>query len=136
MPDYAFGNAIWRRCHGDRSHAHRARSSRSIVGVTRPDFFGLEVGKRFDIALPICAAAAWGNSLDRRDAFWLSVTGRLNPGWSVARAADHMNAISPGLLEATLPSGHQASALERYRRFRLTVVPAATGVSELRTGVR
>src|SRR5438094_225356 len=31
-----------------------------VVGVTSPEFFGLEVGKRFDIALPICAAATWG----------------------------------------------------------------------------
>jgi predicted permease len=103
-----------------------------IVGVTSPEFFGLEVGKRFDIALPICAAATWGSPLDRRDWFWLSATGRLNRGWTVGRAAEHMGALSPGLLEATLPSGRDTSGLERYRRFRLTVEQAATGVSELR----
>jgi predicted permease len=104
----------------------------AVVGVTSPEFFGLEVGKRFDIALPICAAATWGSPLDRRDWFWLSATGRLNRGWTVERAADHMRALSPGLLQATLPSGRDASGLERYRSFRLTVVPAANGVSELR----
>jgi hypothetical protein len=40
-----------------------------IIGVTAPEFFGLEVGKRFDIALPICAAAIWGSPMDRRDYF-------------------------------------------------------------------
>ncbi len=104
-----------------------------VVGVTSSEFFGLDVGKRFDIALPICAAATWGSPLDRRDWFWLSATGRLNRGWTVERAADHMRALSPGLLEATLPSGRDASGLERYRRFRLTAVPAANGVSELRS---
>src|SRR5919198_55139 len=103
-----------------------------ILGVTSPEFFGLEVGKRFDIAVPVCAAAAWGSPIDRRDWFWLSVTGRLNRDWTVERAAEHMRALSPGLLEATLPSDRDASGLERYRRFRLTVVPAANGVSELR----
>jgi len=31
-----------------------------IVGVTAPEFFGLEVGKRFDIAVPACAVAFCG----------------------------------------------------------------------------
>src|SRR5262249_60612728 len=28
-----------------------------IIGVTRANFFGLEVGRNFDVALPICAEA-------------------------------------------------------------------------------
>ena len=70
--------------------------------------------------------------MDRRDWFWLSAMGRLNRDWTAERAAEHMRALSPGLLEATLPSGRDAVGLEQYRRFRLTVVPAANGVSELR----
>src|SRR5262249_6805117 len=62
----------------------------SIVGVASPEFFGLDVGKQFDIALPICAAATWGSPLDRRDWFWLSAMGRLNPGWTVDRASQDL----------------------------------------------
>ena len=69
-----------------------------IVGVTPPDFFGLEVGQRFDIAMPVCAAAAFGSPIDRRDWFWLSAMGRLNSGWTLARAAEHIGAITPALL--------------------------------------
>jgi putative ABC transport system permease protein len=103
-----------------------------IVGVTAPDFFGLEVGQRFDIALPVCAAAAFGSPIDRRDWFWLSAMGRLNPGWTVARAAEHITAISPALVEATLPMDRDRAGLDRYRSFRLTALRAAEGVSRMR----
>jgi predicted permease len=104
-----------------------------IVGVTAPDFFGLEVGKRFDIALPTCAAAIWGTPTDRRDYFWLSAMGRLREGWTVTRAAEHLDALSPSIFEATAPTDRQPSSIERYRRFRLTARPASNGVSSLRT---
>jgi hypothetical protein len=101
-----------------------------VVGVTPPGFFGLEVGRRFDIALPTCAAALWGTPMNRRDYFWLSVMGR--PDWTVRGAAQHLTAMSPAPLEATIPSAGQATSLERYRRFRLTAASAANGVSALR----
>ena len=104
-----------------------------IVGVTAPEFFGLEVGKRFDIALPTCAAAIWGSPTDRRDYFWLSAMGRLRDGWTVTRAAKHLDALSPGIFEATAPVDRQPTSIERYRRFRLTALPASNGVSSLRT---
>jgi len=104
-----------------------------IVGVTAPEFFGLEVGKRFDIAVPACAAPIWGSPTDRRDYFWLSAMGRLRDGWTVTRAAEHLDALSPGIFEATAPVDRQPASIERYRRFRLTALPASNGVSSLRT---
>ena len=104
-----------------------------IIGVTPPEFFGLEVGSRFAIAMPLCAAAAFGRAMDRRDWFWLSAMGRLNPGWTVAGAAEHLTALSPGLMEATLPTGRNSASLERYRGFRLTALGAAAGVSRMRS---
>jgi hypothetical protein len=58
--------------------------------------------------------------------------GRLQPGWTVARASAHFNAISPGLFEATVPSGYQSSTLDAYRKYRLATYPAGSGVSRLR----
>jgi predicted permease len=104
-----------------------------IVGVTAPEFFGLEVGRRFDIALPTCAAAIWGGPTDRRDYFWLSAMGRLRDGWTVARAAEHFDRLSRGIFEATAPTDRQPASIERYRRFRLTALSASNGVSSLRT---
>ena len=50
---------LWRIAGGaaaDRA-ARRACSS-PIVGVTEPSFFGLDVGRRFDVAVPLCADRA------------------------------------------------------------------------------
>src|SRR5499426_1098082 len=102
----------------------------TVIGVTPPEFFGLEVGKSFDVAFPICTRAG---ALDRLDFFWLVVMGRLKPGWTLAQASAHLNAISPGIFEATAPPGYSSSDNERYRNFRLTALPAGQGVSQLRT---
>jgi putative ABC transport system permease protein len=109
----------------------------TVVGVTPAGFTGLEIGQAFDIALPLCSAALWnnptgGNSLDQRDLWWLTVMGRLRPDWTTARANAQMRALSPGMLDATVPTGYGADLTARYRSFRFGVIPAAWGVSRLR----
>ena len=68
----------------------------TIVGVTPARFTGLEVGQSFDVALPVCSAALWGDSLDRRDLWWLTVMGRLKPDWTIARADPTPAGAEPG----------------------------------------
>ena len=104
----------------------------TVVGVTPVGFTGLEVGQWFDIALPVCSAALWGDSLDRGDLWWLTVMGRLKPDWTLPRANEHLRALSPGLLDATVPSGYGADLIAQYRAFRFGVIPAGRGVSRLR----
>jgi len=105
-----------------------------VIGVTPPDFFGLETGQSFDVALPLCAAATWNRSFDARHVWWLTVMGRLRNGWSVARASERLHAISPGILEATMPTGYDAATAsrEKYRNFSLSAEPASAGISQLR----
>ena len=98
-----------------------------VVGVTPPEFFGLAVGERFDIALPLCQPKEL-----RRDVFNVAVMGRLRPGWTVDRAAAHLDTLSPGIFEATAITGYSAKTVERYKRFRLAAYPASGGVSVLR----
>jgi len=104
----------------------------TIIGVAPKGFFGLEVGKSFDVALPICAEAAWGTSADRRDVWWLTVMGRLKPGWTVAGASAHLNALSPGIFEATVPQGYSRWSDDTYKQLRLKTTPASNGASRLR----
>jgi predicted permease len=104
----------------------------TIVGVTPARFTGLEVGQSFDIVLPLCSAALWSDSLDRKDLWWLTVMGRLEPGWTIPRADEQMRALSPALLDATVPSGYGADLTAQYRAFRFGVMPAGRGVSRLR----
>ena len=104
----------------------------TVVGVTPPSFTGLEIGESFDVALPTCAAALWDTRLDQRDRWWLTVMGRLKPGWTMAAANQHLQTMSPGLIEATVPPGYDAGFIEGYRRIRFGVIPAGRGVSRLR----
>jgi putative ABC transport system permease protein len=102
----------------------------TVIGVTPPGFFGLEVGQGFDVALPICARE--DRDLDRLDYFWLVVMGRLKPDRTIAQVAASVNTKSRAIFEATVPPGYDSVNVERYLNFRLTAVPAARGVSRLR----
>jgi predicted permease len=107
-----------------------------IIGVAPPGFAGPEVGLHFDLALPLCSISVlhFGDTapFDRRDYSWLNVMGRLKPGWTFDRASAHLRAVSPGLMQATIPGGYTRSSLDRYLQFRLEAVSGATGVSRFR----
>jgi predicted permease len=106
-----------------------------VIGVTPAGFFGIEVGRSFDLAIPICAEAIinpeW-NRLDRRNGWWLAIVGRLKPGWTLEQATAHLSAISPAILEETIYSGWTAEHRENFLATRYGAIPAGTGVSALR----
>src|SRR6266700_5640230 len=99
-----------------------------IIGVTPPGFFGMVVGDHFDIALPFCQPK---EELSRH-IFDVSVIGRLRPGWTIQRATAEMDALSPGIFEATVLPDRDAHTTETYKKFKLAAYPASTGVSALR----
>ncbi len=100
-----------------------------VIGVTPPEFFGVEVGRRFDVAMPVCAA---GN-LDDRAFFFLSVIGRLRPDWPLEKARAHLATISPGVFEAATPPQYSPEHAKWFRALRLEPRAGAAGVSALRT---
>jgi predicted permease len=102
-----------------------------IIGVTSASFFGVEPGRNFDVAVPICAAATMAKDLDRRDHWWLSAMGRLKPGWSIAQANVHLQAISPQLFQETLPANYPPESAKSYLSYKLGAYSAASGVSSL-----
>ncbi|HJZ94868.1 MAG TPA: ABC transporter permease, partial [Candidatus Solibacter sp.] len=110
--------------------------SLEIIGVTPAGFSGPEVGPHFDFSLPLCSITALHHGdtapFERRDYSWLSVMGRLKPGWTLSQASEHLRAISPGLMQATALSGYSRESEERYLQFRLEAVSGTTGVSRLR----
>ena len=108
----------------------------TVIGVAPASFTGLEVGETFDIALPLCSTALWDGRMQRRDHWWLTIMGRLKPEWTVTRASEHLRALSPGVLDATIPPGYDPSLVAGYRRLRFGVVPAGRGVSRLRDAHR
>src|SRR5579864_5218410 len=107
-----------------------------VIGVTPPGFFGLEVGRTFDIALPICSEPAWQGMSGRLDSgtiWWLTVMGRLKPGVSTEQAGAFFQANSAGIFQATLPVGYPAASRMPYLAMKLITIPAGNGISRLRT---
>jgi predicted permease len=108
----------------------------TIVGVAPPGFFGLEVGKTFDVAIPLGSEPLIrkeNTRLDQRGSWWLNIAGRLNPGQTLAQASTGLRAMMPAIREATLP---ERTPLAEYFTDPLAVAAAGTGVSYLREDYR
>jgi predicted permease len=106
-----------------------------IIGVTPQQFFGMDVGHSFEVALPICAeplVAGEHSALDSRWTWFLSVIGRLKPGVTMQQATAQLRAVAPGIFEATVPPELPASMAKDYQNFQLKVEAASTGLSDLR----
>ncbi len=58
--------------------------------------------------------------------------GRLKQGWTMERASQYFQSLSPGVFAATVPDGYSAKIIEMYKAFRLGAFPAGAGVSTLR----
>jgi predicted permease len=107
-----------------------------IVAVTEQKFFGMEVGRHFDVALPICTQPLLNpenNALTTASWWWLGAVGRLRPGVSLEQATAELQSVSPGIFESTLPGNYNAGSAGDYKAFRLAARPAADGTSSLRT---
>jgi putative ABC transport system permease protein len=90
-------------------------NSFEIVGVTPPGFNGISVGDTFDVAVPVCIepiVSPRDNRLTIRHAWWLASIGRLKPGWSVARANAQMNALTPAILQETIPPFYDSETVK------------------------
>jgi len=110
-----------------------------IIGVAPPGFTGLNAGKQFDFIVPLCASASLHDNDQqwrRADYFWLSVIGRLKPGWTRERASAQLASISPAIVAATAPSGYTAPTIARFKQSILEAIPGSSGISELRNHYR
>ena len=111
----------------------------TIIGVTPPQFFGVDVGRTFDVAIPI------GTEL-------LIVRRRLQAGWPLERMAQHdgpleavpdraggeaaLRGVLPQIREATMPLELSQREREGFLGEGFALVPAATGGSGLRERYR
>jgi putative ABC transport system permease protein len=110
-----------------------------IVGVIAPGFHGTDVGNAQDVYVPLCTdkiTRGEYSGLDRRAWWWLSVIGRPKPGVSVQQATARLQILAPGIFADTVPESFGADYRARYLRRTLDIIPAATGLSYLRTKYR
>ncbi len=107
-----------------------------IVGVSSPGFYGLDVGNKFDIAIPICSASVFDGKesrLDARSWWWLAIMGRVKPGVSPQQLKARLAVFSPTVFAGAVPSDWDPDDQKKFRSWSLLSTPAATGTSELRT---
>ena len=110
-------------------------NSFEIVGVTPPGFNGISVGDTFDVAVPVCIepiVSPRNNRLTLRHAWWLASIGRLRPGWTVERANAQIAAVTPSILQETIPPVYDSDKVKKYLEYKLGVFSASTGFSSLR----
>lgn len=108
-----------------------------IIGVAERGFSGIEVGSKFDVALPICATTQFDGApqhsrLDHRSWWWLRIGGRLKPGVSQLAASERLSVLSPAILADALPQDWATKDQQRFLKAKLVSEAADTGVSDLR----
>ena len=107
-----------------------------VIGVTPASFFGVEVGRSFDVAVPLCAEPILNSeSQPRLKSSDILVAGgdrALETGLAPDQAVAHVNSISPGVIQATIPPSYGPDSVKKYLTFQLTAVPAGAGISDLR----
>src|SRR5215212_3819397 len=139
-PAAVISNSFWQREYGADPNIVGRKVTLSdkpfeIIGVTPANFFGLEVGRTFDVALPICADAIVSGKNNRLDSgfnWWLMVTGRLKPGWTTEQATAQLQSISPSLFQQTLPPNYPPVSVNKYLESKLMAVEGSAGYSTLR----
>lgn len=106
-----------------------------VLGVTPAGFYGMEVGRQFSVAVPICSEPVIDAPLNlytMPHGWWLAILGRLKPGWSLDKASAQLATISPAIMQATLPPVYAPETAKRYLAMKLASFPAANGLSQLR----
>jgi putative ABC transport system permease protein len=107
----------------------------NVIGVSAPGFFGLEVGNKFDVAIPVCAAEIFDgpkSRLDRRSWWWLHVAGRSKPGVDSEQLKARLGVVSPLVFAAALPQDWEVKDQQALLKRSFQPAPAATGTSHLR----
>ncbi len=106
-----------------------------IIGVTPAGFFGLNVGSKFDIAIPVCAADLLDPlrpPLDQRSTWWLNLAGRPKPGLGAAQLKARLEGLSPSVYGSVVPTNYDSASQERFRKRILRPEPFSQGRSGLR----
>jgi predicted permease len=107
-----------------------------IIGVSSPRFYGLDVGTKFDIAIPICSAPVFDGQHSRIDArswWWLAIMARVMPGITPQELKARLAVFSPSVFAGAVPDDWDPEDQKKFRNWSLLSTSAATGKSDLRT---
>jgi predicted permease len=94
----------------------------TIVGVTPPEFFGLQVGSPIDLTVPMMLA---GDYVQSKGTWWMSAVGRLRERASAEQARAELDILFDGYMREI--------GMERGGHFSgIALVPASRGLNGLR----
>jgi putative ABC transport system permease protein len=107
----------------------------TIVGVTPPSFFGLNVGVAFDVILPLETEPLLGRMPQRLDSAhwtWLQIMARRASSQTPESLTAGLRGAQPGIRDETMPPFAHAEDREGYLREAWIAREAPAGVSRLR----
>ncbi len=106
-----------------------------VIGVAPAGFYGMTVGRKFDIAVPICTAEVFDgpeSRLDKRHWWWLHVAGRTRMGIGMARLKSRLARLSPAVYGSAVPEDWISAWQDNFRKRVMMALPLTTGLSDLR----
>ncbi len=107
----------------------------TVVGVMPSGFFGVDVGRTADLMIPFAAQSILRGGDDSwrtaRSSWWVEVIARLKPDQTAEHATAALRGVQPQIRAATMPDWPEERRAS-YLDAPFTLVPAATGTSELR----
>src|SRR5262249_34180885 len=116
-------------------HVALDRVDFTIVGVTPPEFTGLDQGTKLDVVVPLgVEPLIRGNSesaMKQRSWWWLRVIGRLKPGESMDSAGAASRGVQPQMRTATLPPNYRPQEAARYLKDPFDLRAASNGPNSL-----
>jgi predicted permease len=129
--------AMWQRRYGGSPDVvgrslSIERAPFTIIGVAPKGFFGPDVGRSFDVAVPIGTEPLIRRDatvLDERSTWWLNIMARLKPGQTPGQATALLRAVQPQIRQATIPTGRTEDIRADYLRDPFTLAPAPGGRS-------
>ena len=110
----------------------------TIVGIMPASFFGPEVGRQFDVAVPIGSEPLLhgkSSGLDARMALWLRIILRLKRGESIEEATATLRSAQSEIREASMPT-ELPQFQQAFLKEPFTLVPVKNGISPLRERYR
>ena len=107
------------------------RTPVTVVGVIPPEFFGLIVGRTFDVALPIRQQPLLSRAAPLTDDLvWLRITLRMKPMQSLGEATAALRAVQPQIRAGAMPKDGQDA--RTFLEDPLVLVPAGSRTTPLR----
>ena len=114
----------------------------TIVGITPPGFFGLQIGADPEFYIPMAfepRLVPGSRRLESGSTWWLNIMGRLRPGVSAQRAQANLNQLFPEFLQATVaeaPPNWPESMKDAFLKQWIVLAPGSQGQSSLRERFR